>query len=240
MDWNKDSLASFWIFFFCSVANTVVQSSCPEMIVKREILNKGFHRNLITRLEIHDLAEDNDCRIIFQESIPSGLFVDPYQLSSLQQHNLTEVLLLKAVDLEAPEYLSTGFTALVYANADPACKHCFISTIPVHARYHRPSSKNYESSSILISPRLLVHCSKEVFSKGCSPNSVTEAPCGSKGGSSCHWLDINYTAVPKTVALHTPVGITQHGPAVCSITLITTLYCTGMILQAVYRSSHLV
>ncbi|MEE6500800.1 hypothetical protein FKM82_003936 [Ascaphus truei] len=226
--------------FFCAAANSVAQSACPELIVRREILNTGFHRELVTRLDVQGFAEQvNSCSIVFKENVPSGLFLDPYQLSSLRKHNLTEVLLLESVDVEAPEYLSQEHAALVYAKPDPACTHCFISTVPVHARYHRPSAEIRETSFTLRNPQLLIHCSKDFPPSGCPQLSVVEAPCASEAGTACQWLDVPYIPVPKTLTAQVPVGITQHGPAVCFLTLVMTLICTGMIFSAVYKHGHL-
>ncbi|MEE6500805.1 hypothetical protein FKM82_003936 [Ascaphus truei] len=153
--------------------------------------------------------------------------------------HVLQVLLLESVDVEAPEYLSQEHAALVYAKPDPACTHCFISTVPVHARYHRPSAEIRETSFTLRNPQLLIHCSKDFPPSGCPQLSVVEAPCASEAGTACQWLDVPYIPVPKTLTAQVPVGITQHGPAVCFLTLVMTLICTGMIFSAVYKHGHL-
>ncbi|KAM8953214.1 GPI alpha-1,4-mannosyltransferase I, stabilizing subunit, partial [Pelodytes ibericus] len=211
--------------------------SCPVLVVKREILNKGFHRDLVTTLDLKDFSEQvNSCRILLQENLPSGLFLDPYQLSSLRQHNLTEVQLLTPSDVEAPEYLSTGQTALVYTKPDPAaCAHCYRSTVPIHLRYHRPSADSHDVSFTLREPQLLIHCNKDSPPNGCSHFPVVEASCGLDVETACRWLHLPYTAVPGTVMLQVPVGISQHTPVVCIVTIAVTLICTGMILTAVYK-----
>ncbi|KAM4772069.1 phosphatidylinositol-glycan biosynthesis class X protein [Rhinophrynus dorsalis] len=225
-----------WMSCVLAIKAYAAKKSCPELLVRREILNSGFHRDLVTRLDIPGFAEQvNSCRILFQENIPSGLFLDPYQLSSLWQHNLTEVLLLTSVDVEAPEYLSTEHTALVYAKPDPVCRHCFFSTVPVHIRYHRPSAASHSVSLILQKPEVLIHCSKEFPPRTCLDYPVVEAPCGLETGRTCRWLNIPST-VSNEVLIQVPVGITQDGTVVCSLTLIMTLICTGMLIAAVYKN----
>ncbi|XP_075057699.1 GPI alpha-1,4-mannosyltransferase I, stabilizing subunit isoform X2 [Mixophyes fleayi] len=234
------AVMSIILIFIRSVANTAAKSSCPKPIVGREILKNGFHRDLVTRVNVQGFTEQvNSCRILLLETIPSGLFLDPYQLSSLQQHNLTEVVLLTSVDVEAPEYLSTGNIALVYAKPDQSCDHCFISTVPVHARYHRPSAQVHEVSLVLQNPQLLLHCGKESLPKGCSNYPFAEAPCEPTDDAKCQWLDVPYTAVTENIVLQVPVGIIQHGPAVCILTIVVTLLCTGMILTSVYKRTPL-
>uniref|UniRef100_A0A803JMB9 Phosphatidylinositol-glycan biosynthesis class X protein n=1 Tax=Xenopus tropicalis TaxID=8364 RepID=A0A803JMB9_XENTR len=120
----------------------------------------GFSsRDLETSVVVQGPAElVKHCRVLIQEHIPSGLYLDPYQLSSLRHHNLTEVLLLTPVDVEAPEYLSRGHTALVYTKPDPSCAHCYTSTVPLHIRYHRPASQTDKVSITLQNPKLLLNC----------------------------------------------------------------------------------
>ncbi|XP_053315128.1 phosphatidylinositol-glycan biosynthesis class X protein isoform X2 [Spea bombifrons] len=229
-----------WISLFFVASDSVAKSSCPVQTVKREILNRGFHRDLVTRLDLGGFAEQvKRCRVLFRQNIPSALFLDPYQLSSLRQHNQSEVILLAAVDLEAPEYLATGQTALIYAKPDPACIHCFISIVPIHARYHRPSAVSHDESFTLQNPQILIFCSKDSPHSGCSDYPVVEAPCGVDSGNTCGWLDVPYIPVPKKLLLEVPVGMTQHQPVVCTVTIAVTLVCTWMILIAVYKHSHL-
>uniref|UniRef100_A0A8C5MS05 Phosphatidylinositol-glycan biosynthesis class X protein n=1 Tax=Leptobrachium leishanense TaxID=445787 RepID=A0A8C5MS05_9ANUR len=188
------------------------------------------------RLDLRHFADQTArCRVQFVEHIPSGVFLDPYQLFNLRQHNLTEVLLLTAVDLEAPEYLATEQTARVYAKPDPVgCAHCFYSKVPIHTRYHRPSSDSYSASLTLQNPQLLIHCSKDFPPSDCSHYPAVEAPCGSQSDEVCSWLHMPYT-VPDTTKLQVPVGSTHHTTTVCAVTLAMTLVCAGMILVAVCK-----
>uniref|UniRef100_A0A803JTN4 Phosphatidylinositol-glycan biosynthesis class X protein n=3 Tax=Xenopus tropicalis TaxID=8364 RepID=A0A803JTN4_XENTR len=225
-----------WLAFICIASNSANESPCPELLARRGILNKGYHRDLETSVVVQGPAElVKHCRVLIQEHIPSGLYLDPYQLSSLRHHNLTEVLLLTPVDVEAPEYLSRGHTALVYTKPDPSCAHCYTSTVPLHIRYHRPASQTDKVSITLQNPKLLLNCGQDFPPTSCSPHSVTEAPCDLKDKELCQWLDLPYTADPNALNLEVPVGLAEDGPIVCAVTLIVTLICAGMILGAVYR-----
>ncbi|XP_075717336.1 GPI alpha-1,4-mannosyltransferase I, stabilizing subunit isoform X2 [Rhinoderma darwinii] len=224
------------ILFFCSVLSTAAETFCPILTVRRDILKNGFHRELVTRVKIHSSAEQVDsCSLLLLETIPSGLFLDPYQLSSLRQHNLTEVVLLTSVDLEAPEYQSIASNALVYTRPDQSCDHCFISSVPIHARYHRPTAQGSEVSIVLHKPQLLLHCSKDFPLRSCLDYPSIEAPCGPTDEIKCQWMAIPYTEVAEKLALQVPVGIMQHGPAVCVVTVAVTLFCTGLILTSVFK-----
>lgn len=239
MDMSKSaSSLAFLILsgFFCSEISTAAETFCPRLTITREVLKRGFHRDLVTRVKVHNYGKQiESCSILLQETIPSGLFLDPYQLSSLRQHNLTEVIVLHSVDIEAPEYLSAEFNALVYTRADESCDDCFISSVPIHARYHRPSAQATAVSIVLHQPQLLIHCSKDFLLRGCSDYPLLEAPCGPANEMKCQWMDIPYTEVKEKLDLQLPVGIIHHGPAVCIVTVAVTLFCTGLILQSVYK-----
>nr|DBA25854.1 TPA: hypothetical protein GDO54_010198 [Pyxicephalus adspersus] len=155
------TVVSIFLISILSASTAGAEKSCPQLKVEREILKNGFHRDLVTRVHVQGFTEQVDsCRILLNETIPSGLFMDPYQISSLQEHNHVEVIMPSFVDVEAPEYLSKEHTALVYMKPDEACKHCYISIVPVHARYHRPSAEAPEVSILVGSPQLLIRCSK--------------------------------------------------------------------------------
>ncbi|XP_018415872.1 PREDICTED: phosphatidylinositol-glycan biosynthesis class X protein [Nanorana parkeri] len=219
-----------------SAASTGAEYSCLQLKVEREILKNGFHRDLVTRVSVQGYTEQVDsCRILLNETIPSGLFMDPYQISSQQQHNLVEVIVPKSIDIEAPEYLSKGHTALVYMKPDESCNDCYISTVPVHARYHRSSADVYEVSIRIHSPQLLIRCSKDFPPRGCSSHPLVIAPCGSSTGEECQWMDVPYTLVNDNTIVKVPVGIVQHGPVVCIVTIAVTLICTGMLIRTIYK-----
>ncbi|XP_056420405.1 phosphatidylinositol-glycan biosynthesis class X protein isoform X2 [Hyla sarda] len=225
--------------FFCYGITRAAETFCPTLTVRREILKNGFHRDLVTRVKIHSTAKQTaSCRVLLYETIPSGLFLDPYQLSSLRQHNLTEVVLLNSVDLEAPEYLCAESNVLVYTRPDQSCDDCFISSVPIHARYHRPSAEASEVSIVLHKPQLLIHCSKGVL-LSCVDYPIVEAPCGPADEINCQWMDIPYTEVEEKLAFQVPVGMTPHGPAVCAITVAVTMFCTGLIISSVYKHRKL-
>ncbi|KAM3930821.1 phosphatidylinositol-glycan biosynthesis class X protein [Leptodactylus fuscus] len=237
MSKSADALTSLILInIFCFVISTAAETFCPKLSVRREILKNGFHRDLETRVKIHSSTQHIDrCSILLQETIPSGLFLDPYQLSSLRQHNLTEVVLLDSVDLEAPEYLSTELNVLVYTKPDQSCEHCFMSSVPIHARYHRPSAQVSEVSIVLHKPQLLIRCSKDFPLRDCLEYPLVEAPCGPTGEMQCQWMDIPYTEVRENLAIQVPVGRVQHGPVVCIVTIAVTLFCTGLILASIQK-----
>ncbi|XP_069474183.1 phosphatidylinositol-glycan biosynthesis class X protein isoform X2 [Ambystoma mexicanum] len=78
-------------------------ATCPEVTVTRKILNEGFHRHLVSQVTIAGFPGPvNGCKVLFKEMLPNGLYLDPYQLASLQEHNLTEVREALPVRYEGP------------------------------------------------------------------------------------------------------------------------------------------
>ncbi|KAL9845161.1 phosphatidylinositol-glycan biosynthesis class X protein isoform 2-T2 [Geothlypis trichas] len=65
-----------------------VQAACRVTTVTQELLKEGFHRDLLVKVELGEDA--GGCAVAAQVHLPPGLYVDPYELATLQQHNLTK------------------------------------------------------------------------------------------------------------------------------------------------------
>ncbi|WAQ96929.1 hypothetical protein MAR_029619, partial [Mya arenaria] len=59
---------------------------------------------------------DIDCHMLFREVIPSGAYVDPFQLQEQRHFGGPDVKVVDPVDVEKPEVQSFEIVALVYAN----------------------------------------------------------------------------------------------------------------------------
>ncbi|XP_041118651.1 phosphatidylinositol-glycan biosynthesis class X protein [Polyodon spathula] len=207
--------------------------------VIRGLVNNGFHRELVSRVQCATAVPEGS-QVLLLEKLPQGIYVDPYQLTSAQEHSDTqEVLLASEIDLEAPAYSSSGFSALVYASRDPQCSGCFTTTLPIHARYHRPAGSGEAEQWVSIeSPRLLVRAEETSLPLACPQNKVTEAPCTAQNHSLCTWLETHYQQELEAVSLRIPVGDQRQVLAVCTGTLSVTLLCCCMILGAVWKHGH--
>ncbi|KAL5018858.1 hypothetical protein ScPMuIL_004580 [Solemya velum] len=95
--------------------------SSPKLFIHREINKNGFHRDIayhfFFRKDLFMPPENKDeaCRLLVEESLPSGVFVDPHQIDSLHGFGGPEVLLLDKIDVEAPEYLSQPVQLYIFA-----------------------------------------------------------------------------------------------------------------------------
>ncbi|KAM9128250.1 phosphatidylinositol-glycan biosynthesis class X protein [Pangshura tecta] len=224
----------------CTTGNLSAQATCPDITVTQQLLKEGFHRDLLTKVELGAGDEAiGSCTVAIKEHLPTGLYVDPYELASLQQHSLTEALMIPdTVDVESPEYLATDLAIVVYMKPDPQCASCFKAVLPVHCRYHRPTEHDGEALTLLKSPEILIHCHKSFPSVECWKYSKVEAPCSVRNRYTCHWNNVKYKHVNKEVILKVPVGVKQHGTLVCAVTLLTTVLCSSLVLAAVCKYGH--
>lgn len=217
-----------------------IRDTCPEIILKQEVLKDGFHRDLSVKVKFGESIEDlQTCRLLIKQEIPTGLFVDPYELASLQERNLTEaVMISENFNIEAPSYLSKESAVLIYARQDSQCNDCFQAFLPVHYRYHRPHSKDGETFIVVSNPDLLMYCDQEFPILKCWTQSEVAAPCALENEDICQWSSMKYRSVYKNVTLQVPVGLTIHTSLVCFVTLFITILCSVLILIAVFKYGH--
>nr|XP_056705286.1 phosphatidylinositol-glycan biosynthesis class X protein [Euleptes europaea] len=223
------------MFFVCMPEHICAQNSCPE--VMQWLLKDGFHRDLLTRVKLGTVDEGTgNCMVAIKIHLPKGLYVDPYELTSLNKHNITEALVtVDYVDLEVPEYLATEIAVLVYMKPDPECYYCFRAILPLHCRYHQPAEVDGTISAILKRPEILIHCQKPFLPAECLKETKIETPCSLKNKHNCRWDSVRFQAVNQELQLQIPVGLKHHLALVCTGTLVTTILCSGLILLALFK-----
>ncbi|XP_014818415.1 PREDICTED: phosphatidylinositol-glycan biosynthesis class X protein [Calidris pugnax] len=217
-----------------------VQAACQDATVTQELLKEGFHRDLLVRVELGAAGEEAEgCAVAARTRLPPGIYVDPYELASLQQHNLTKVVLIPdVIDVEAPEYLATELLVLLHMEPDSGCSHCFRAAVPVHGRYHRPAAGSEEALVILKSPEVLVCCCDNRLSAECWEPAEVEAPCLGKATGPCQWYSKTHKLACEESILQVPVGVRQHSSLVCVTTLLATVLCSSLILAALCKYGH--
>ncbi|XP_068401757.1 phosphatidylinositol-glycan biosynthesis class X protein [Eschrichtius robustus] len=228
------------IAFNTTPTDAGIRATCSEIILRQEVLKDGFHRDLLIKVKFGESIEDlQTCRLLIKQYIPTGLFVDPYELSSLRERNITEaVMVSENFNIEAPNYLSKESEVLIYARQDSQCIDCFQAFLPVHYRYHRPHSKDGETFIVLNNPDLLMYCDQEFPILKCWAQSEVTAPCALNSKDNCQWNNMKYKSVYKNANLQVPVGLTIHASLVCSVTLFITVLCSTLILVAVFKYGH--
>ncbi|XP_041066496.1 phosphatidylinositol-glycan biosynthesis class X protein [Carcharodon carcharias] len=202
--------------------------------LNRRIVKNGFHRELVMDVELGEGAHQ-DCCVMIKEQLPQGLYVDPYELASLREHKTEEIFVQNEINIEAPEYLSTAHTIIIYLKPDPKHSGHFTGTAPVHVRYHRPTDTEETTALVtLADPQLMIHCQENSPLVESWKIGVTEAPCSASNPSTCSWLNVNYRNVVETRTLQVPVGQKKDVLAVITATLLMTILCCSLLLRAVW------
>ncbi|XP_029422032.1 phosphatidylinositol-glycan biosynthesis class X protein [Nannospalax galili] len=217
-----------------------IRATCSDIILRQEFLKDGFHRDLLIKVKFGESIEGlQTCRLLIKHYIPTGLYVDPYELASLREKNITEaVMVSESFNIEAPNYLSKESEVLIYARQDAQCIDCFQAFLPVHYRYHRPHRKDGHTLIVVNNPDLLMYCDEEFPVLKCWAQSEVAAPCALKSEDICQWNNMKYKSILKNLTLQVPVGLTIHTSLVCSVTLLITVLCSTLILVAVFKYGH--
>ncbi|NWH92232.1 PIGX protein, partial [Aegithalos caudatus] len=214
-----------------------VQAACRDTTVTQELLKEGFHRDLLVRVELGEDA--GGCAVAARVPLPSGIYVDPYELATLQEHNLTKAVLFPdVIDVEAPEYSARGLVLVLFLERDVRCSRCFRAAVPVHARYHRPADGAREALVLLGSPEVLLCCCHGHLSAECWEPAEVDAPCSSDTTSPCQWHSTKHRPAYEESMLRIPVGLREHNSLVCALTLLTTGLCSALILAAACKYGH--
>ncbi|POI30660.1 hypothetical protein CIB84_005591, partial [Bambusicola thoracicus] len=90
---------------FCAVSD--VRAACRESAVSQELLKEGFHRELLVQAELGGTGQwAEGCTVAARTHLPPGVYVDPYELASLQQHNVTKECLPASCCSSAQHWIS--------------------------------------------------------------------------------------------------------------------------------------
>lgn len=228
------------IFLLLLLLKTFVRftTSCS---LERGLFKNGFHRDLKTSISFPPTALPGDaqgCRARFLEQIPSGIYVDPFQLQDLLPFGGPLVQLSNTIDVEQPEFTSTAFEALIYVNLSHSEDGSWIGgySLPIHVRYHAISGEDLVHVTIP-SPAVAVNCHNTDLTSSINDNyrEVTKdtAPCQPESSHMCKWAGIPCHVEGDAVSLDVPVGQKNHNSFVTIATVTTTLIgCFILIWKA--------
>ncbi|XP_078266749.1 phosphatidylinositol-glycan biosynthesis class X protein isoform X1 [Rhinoraja longicauda] len=210
------------------------KSWLQSVSLNRSIVKSGFHRELVIDVRLGDGAHP-DCCIMIQEQLPRGLYVDPYELASLREHN-AKIFVQKRIDIEAPEYLSTAHMVIIYLNPNTSNPGYFTGLVPVHVRYHRPTDvEETNTLVILTNPHLMIHCPRDNLVQASWNPSMSELPCSLRNPSTYRWVNVTYQNVGEILTLQVPVGQKKHALIVTAATLLATILCCTLLLKGVWK-----
>ncbi|XP_073688925.1 phosphatidylinositol-glycan biosynthesis class X protein isoform X1 [Garra rufa] len=226
-------LASVWCFI--NYGNAQEGDCFPSEWLKSvwmsmKISKAGFHRDLEYSVQWSKIHHDVQGLLV--QKLPSGVYMDEYQLETLRRDTGLEVLLDSKVDLEAPEYLSSGFTALIFLSG----KHEVV--VPVHGRYHRPSDSSKRVKVDIETPRLLLRSDQcQTLSPG-DGHLVVDAPCTVRNQSVCSWIEILDLKDNNGVSVEIPVGDSSMSLMVCVVTVLTAVLSCAYLLANIWKHTH--
>ena len=194
---------------------SVSSSSQPSVRYERQVENRGFHKTLITTLQLTDsgplpplssLSSSSSpslpsssslsphyCNVSVWDILPFGVYVDRDELSHLQYvSSHTFFHLDQHVDVEKPAEKSPqvliGHTQRVPSSLLLSGQP-FSLSLPIHLRYRSPSlSPSFSKSDYLLPPFIFVSCD------------------GSSSSSSFHLVDIDVYVSNPVLTVSRPVG----------------------------------
>jgi len=228
-----------------------VPANCPFYkgiftSVMRRIFNPGFHKDLLTEIEIMLTTSSLPpvCKLLVEETIPRGMYVDPDQLRDFQESGAIHTFVSTKVDVEKPEFESESFRVFIFRPLHIQ-ENLRVTTVqlPVHMRYHKPAkiSDSKPSSSApsaiakLQNPRLLISCEEENIAAHCPEKTVTSY-CDSSGTEKCEYLMIPYEVNVNAIEVAIPVGNVEHTAFVVGLTTFLVSGSTIYLLVTLFRS----
>ncbi|BFZ02860.1 hypothetical protein BsWGS_05899 [Bradybaena similaris] len=234
-------ISSIQTLFMLYVAAVFVSG---DLFMARHLLGSGFHRSLETSLTVpesvilqHKLP---DCAFLLFETLPPGIYADPFQINSLVPFGGPQVLFDRIVNIEAAEFLSKPHELFIFLSLHkhvtderPSEKTLKVS-LPIHARYHRPSvdAKISHSHVTILPPGLYSNC---------TPSDAADtvmAPCDMNNSSLCLWTHLPYKSSFPVVQLSVPIGQQSDIPLVVMTTLFTTVAVCALLIRFLWTSQQ--
>ncbi|XP_033751668.1 phosphatidylinositol-glycan biosynthesis class X protein-like [Pecten maximus] len=216
------------------------ESDCVELPkVERSLTKNGFHRELTTKITFGRSLFRNlsNCDVMLLELLPPGAYIDPFQLRSLREFGGPRFI-SNPVDVEQPEYLAPSLNVSLYTSplSDDVDSLMTSVTIPVHLRYHRPSSSSENISVIIPNPMLLLSCTAKDYTGAVI--GVEDLPCTSATLIKCRWTVVKYLSDVDAIEVTVPVGQTSHTLLVVVGTLLMTVAGSFIILLKTLKFNH--
>lgn len=220
--WGADSAPTLPRFDQLPASATVLESNASSLdgappivavAAQRSFQCTGFHGVLSTRVSLP--AALQQCRLRLIEFLPRALFVDEYQLRSLEQFDALRprATLSSAVDLEVPIYSARAIDFAVRLELNGSNSDAALFELPVHGRYQQPQRAEQYTDLTIDAPLLLVQCGR------------VDAP----------WRPVHLALSNESAQLQwrLPNGVSSHFPIVKWGTISTTVIGALMVILAV-------
>ncbi|XP_028300911.1 phosphatidylinositol-glycan biosynthesis class X protein isoform X1 [Gouania willdenowi] len=215
----------------CGLLRQWIETSSMSVDLNKE----GYHRELTTTVELSPDAFSN-VRVLLVYRWPRGVYVDPFQLASMSAQRDWQILLDSAIDLELPAHQTSGFVTFVYPGLSKLTSGPLKVTIPVHGRYHMPSSDGEAFTFITIeAPELLLRTETCTRLSSLEPHAVVNAPCTVNNLTTCGWVQIQQNQMIGPISFQIPVGDGSLVVPVCGGTLLITLICCVALTKYMWK-----
>ncbi|XP_070688668.1 phosphatidylinositol-glycan biosynthesis class X protein isoform X2 [Pempheris klunzingeri] len=215
----------------CGLLRQWLESSSVSV----EISKNGFHRDVVTTVELSPNVLSG-VRVLLVYRWPRGVFVDPYQLTSLSDQSDWQIFVDSSIDLEVPAHKTSGFVTYVYPTHDGPTPRPLKVTIPIHGRYHEPSFDGTTFTTVDIDPpELLLRTEKCTQLNSIEAHAVVDAPCTPENSSMCVWIKLQHQQERGPVGLQFPVGEGSLVVPVCGGTLLVTVICCVTLSKYMWR-----
>lgn len=220
-----------------STAVFLTVSCRSQVTIKRELKNEGFHRDLVSDIDIYSTSETYPCSLLLVEYLPNTVFVDSDQILGLTSKTGLVSFLNTSVNVEATAHSEKAipFKTFIYPLEQEGPKITRKVELPIHLRYQDPTSGGGYKNINIGQPSLFQRCAKDSSEPG---SSKFDLPCSFGDRSLCQWTKLDAKITPSTLTAAVPVGNTDLGLYV-SVTSFVVIYgATFFIAKAIYYKSY--
>lgn len=199
-------------------------------VIHRKILPpaEGFHLEILSEVIFSSPLFSSafaplNCTLRLTETLPSGLYVDAFQLRNFNQFGGPFVTSERPVDTEAPAFKSADEHLRVYHPFRLDREHQRLVSqvvLPVHLRYHRAVTKGDPTHTIFTHPLTDVSCWDD------------DSSVKVKSEQNEAWVPFNAEAATPTLKIFIPRGDMEHAPYVIGASFLACLWAMAQLWTA--------
>ncbi|KAI3766398.1 hypothetical protein L2E82_16455 [Cichorium intybus] len=197
----------------CDIPQAKHDSILKVSLLDRKLIGEGSHRRLTSFIKIKNQPQVSSCEAIVIERLPSGVFVDPFELQHLTQRGVfSDASVFGDTDLELPTARANRSIVEVHMDLRYKNKNDLELKIelPLHARY-APLGKGGYTRIKFGNPDLFLRCI------------IQGGPHNQNYIFSSTNDDVNITSNLSAILWEVPSGIIKHTKVVSMITFISAI-----------------
>lgn len=211
-------------FVFCS----------HQATVSRALTNDGFHREIVTNIDIYSTGVDYPCSILLVEYLPRTVFVELNEIQRQLNNPLIKIDTNVSVDIEAiaSSVKAAPFKVYTFLPTQTHPKYSTSVTLPVHFRYQSAAYGGNYGQVVIGQPSLFSKC---VNSDNDPSGPKFDMPCSFEDRSSCKWIKLGATFSERTLVAKIPIGDLNWSLYVQILTYAILSTATFIVAKAIYR-----